>query len=137
MDFMRLFIINTNQQADKRYEQEMLKEQKCAAYRSTKDDIERIQKGDYVLLYSNGSGIIARGIADGRVRKQVDLGIEDDEYYMGLIEFYEYIKEIPYKKIKEILQKADSSFGKPFNKTALKFESPYSEKIWKEVCRYV
>lgn len=56
---MNLLIINTNKSSDQRYELEMVEGQKCAAYRSTKKEIESIQKGDKVLLYSNGIGIIA------------------------------------------------------------------------------
>ncbi len=50
---MSLFIINTNLQKDTRYEREMLQEEKCAACRSTKTDIQNIQKNDKVLLYTN------------------------------------------------------------------------------------
>lgn len=134
---MNLFIINTNKQADQRYEQEMIDEQKCAAYRSTKQVIEEIQKGDKVLLYSNDKGIIARGTATGRVMKQVDKGEIDAEYYMPLDDFYQYIKEIDYKLIVSIIQKADSSFARLFNVTSLKFGLPVSQKIWYDVIRYV
>lgn len=134
---MNLFIINTNKQANQRYEQEMIEEQKCAAYRSTKGEIGYIQKGDKVLLYSNRSGIVARGIADGEVKMKEDLGEIDAEYYMSLNEFYEYIKAIPFNKIRNILQKVDPSFAKPFGVTALKFSLPVSKEIWYEVNRYV
>lgn len=134
---MNLFIINTNKQADSRYEQEMLDEQKCAAYRSTKEEIADIAKGDRVLLYSNEIGIIARGIADGVVKKKEDRGIADDEYFMSLTEFYDYIKPIPYQKILSILQKAEPTFARPFNVTSLKFGPAASEKIWYDVNRFV
>ncbi|QOV10431.1 hypothetical protein [Viridibacillus arvi] len=127
---MNLFIINTNKQSNHRYEQEMIEEQKCAAYRTTKGTIEHIQKDDKVLLYSNLSGIIARGIADGELKKKEDKGEIDAEYYMSLNEFYEYIKPIQYKKIKTIL-------GRPLGSTSLKFSLPASKEIWDEVNRYV
>ncbi|WP_017381807.1 hypothetical protein [Paenisporosarcina sp. TG-14] len=134
---MNLFIINTNQQADQRYEQEMIVEQKCAAYRSTKKEIKYIQKEDKVLLYSNGIGVIARGIADGEVNKKEDLCETDAEYYMALNEFYGYIEAIPYKKMISIIRKSDSSFAKPFNVTSLKFSFPASIEIWDEINKYV
>lgn len=56
---MNLFIINTNFRKDKRYEQEMLSEKKCAAYSSTKFIIENIKSKDLVLLYTNQKGIVA------------------------------------------------------------------------------
>lgn len=134
---MNLFIINTNKQADHRYEQEMIDERKCAAYRSTKEDIEHVQKGDKVLLYSNGKGIIASGVADGNLKKKEDKGEIDAEYYMSLVDFYEYIEPIVYEKIRDILQKADPSFARPFNVTSLKFSLPASKDIWEMVNKYV
>lgn len=130
-----MFIINTNKQSDPRYEQEMLDNQKCAAYRSTKTVIEDIKIGDLVLLYGNKKGIIARGIADGVVRKKEDKGEEDAEYYMSLNEFSIYKEAITYNEIREIIQIAIPSFNKPFGVTALKFEYPASEVIWNEVCK--
>ncbi|RFU61112.1 hypothetical protein [Peribacillus glennii] len=134
---MNLFIINTNQKTDKRYEQEMIQEQKCAAYRSTKTHIESILPEDKVLLYCNGKGIVARGVADGRVKKKADNGENDAEYFMNLEEFYEYIKAVPYSKIRTILEQANPSFARPFGTTSLKFGHPASEIIWEEVCKYV
>ena len=134
---MKLFIINTNKQADIRYELEMISEQKCAAYRSTKSEINGIKKGDKVLLYSNQKGIIARGVADGLVKKKEDRGEIDAEYYMSLNEFYEYIKPIPYPKVRLIIETADSTFSRPFNVTSLKFDSPVSKEIWDGLCNYV
>lgn len=134
---MNLFIFNTNKSTDARYEQEMIDEQKCSAYRSTKGDIEYIQKGDKVLMYSNEFGIIVSGTGDGEVKKKADNGIVDDEYFMSLTGFYEYIKAIPNKRVVEILQKTDPSFARPFNVTSLKFTFPASEVIWNEVNKYV
>jgi L-cysteine desulfidase len=134
---MNLFIINTNRQASDRYELEMIDEQKCAAYRSTKGEIVYIQKDDKVLLYSNGKGVIAKGVADGEVKKKDDNGEVDAEFYMSLNEFYQYHKAIPYKDIRKILQDADPSFARPFNVTSLKFSSPASQEIWDEVSKFV
>ncbi|WP_397539816.1 hypothetical protein [Rummeliibacillus pycnus] len=134
---MNLFIINTNKSTDKRYEQEMIQEQKCAAYRSTKREIESIHKGDKVLLYSNKIGIIARGVADGKVKKKEDRGEIDAEYFINLDDFYQYIKSIPYDKIRLIAEKADPSFTRPFNVTSLRFDQPASILIWDEVCKYI
>ena len=134
---MNIFMINTKMSTDKRYEQEMIEKQKCSAYRSTKTEIELIKKGDKVLLYSNGKGIIARGTADGVVNKNEDRGEINAEYYMSLDDFYEYIKAIPYEKIRKIFKKVNPSFARPFNVTSLKFSEPGSLKIWDEVCKYV
>jgi len=134
---MNLYIINTNKSTDKRYEWEMIEEKKCSAYRSTKKNIEAIKKGDNVLLYSSGTGIIARGIADGVVKKKTDMEVVDAEYYMSLTDFYLLIKEIPHHKILSIIQKVKPDFKKPFTSTSLKFTYPESEGIWNEVSKYV
>ncbi|KEZ48806.1 hypothetical protein [Metabacillus indicus] len=134
---MNLIIINTNKSTNKRYELEMLEEQKCSAYRATKNEITQIRKGDIVLLYSNDRGIIASGKADGNLKMKPDNGEENAEYYMGLNEFYEYISDISYGKILSIIKKADPSFARPFNQTLLKFPLPNSAEIWHEVNKYV
>ncbi|HDR6309447.1 TPA: hypothetical protein QCU60_001269 [Bacillus cereus] len=134
---MSLFIINTNLQKDTRYEREMLQEEKCAAYRSTKTDIQNIQKNDKVLLYTNKKGIIARGIASGQLFMKDDNGEPNAEYYMPLIHFKELIKPIPSHKLRDILLLADPQEARPFNKTSLKFQEVVSEEIWKEICRYM
>ena len=134
---MNLFIINTNKSTNNRYEQEMIAEQKCSAYRSTKTDISDIKKGDKVLLYSNEVGIIARGTADGQLKRNEDNGEPDAEYYMELDEFYEYIRAIPYRRIVSILKKAHPGYSKPFNVTSLKFSMPASKEIWGEINKYV
>ncbi|MCU5584693.1 hypothetical protein OCF65_30625 [Bacillus toyonensis] len=134
---MALFIINTNLQKDTRYELEMLQEKKCAAYRSTKTDIQNIQENDRILLYTNKKGIIARGIASGQLLMKEDDGEPDAEYYMPLINFTELITPIPSHKLKNILSLADPQEARPFNKTSLKFREGVSEKIWIEICRYI
>ncbi|EEL40328.1 hypothetical protein bcere0020_22680 [Bacillus cereus Rock3-29] len=115
----------------------MLEEKKCAAYRSTKTDIQNIQENDRVLLYTNKKGIIARGIASGKLFMKEDNGEPNAEYYMPLINFTELIKPIPPHKLKNILLLADSQEARPFNKTSLKFREGVSEKIWREICRYM
>ncbi|MEM5644044.1 hypothetical protein AAHB52_30045 [Bacillus toyonensis] len=92
---MALFIINTNLQKDSRYECEMLEEKKCAAYRSTKTDIQNIQENDRVLLYTNKRNY-CKGIASGKLFMKEDNGEPNAEYYMPLINFTELIKPIPH-----------------------------------------
>lgn len=134
---MNLYIINTNLQKDVRYEREMLDEQKCAAYRSTKKEIELIEYDDKVLLYSNKKGIIARGIASGKVYKKDDNGEPNAEYYMPLREFKELIKPISPSILRNILILADPNEARPLNKTSLKFRADVTKVIWNEICRYV
>lgn len=70
----------------------MLLNAKFAAYFSPwKDRIDLVQPNDLVFLYSNGKGIIARGIATGVVEIS-DYGndgglYEDEQHYMHLNRF--------------------------------------------------
>jgi hypothetical protein len=134
---MNLYIINTNISTDERYEKEMLAEKKCAAYRLTKFDIERIEAGDTVILYSNQKGIVARGIASGKLFKKEDNDEPEAEYFMPLNEFTELIKSIVPRKLRNILKSIDPNENRPFNKTSLKFREDVSQAIWNEVCKYV
>lgn len=136
-NLMNLYIINTNLQKDKRYEQEMLNEKKCSAYRSTKFEIENIQSNDLVLLYTNKKGIVARGIASGVVNTQEDNGEPEAEYFMPLDDFYILIKPIPSNKLRDILTTCDPNEMRPFNKTSVKFKEGISQAIWDKVCMYV
>lgn len=65
----KVYIINTNKKSSGTVnELDMIRKEKCAAYYSPwKNRIDRIAPNDLVFLYSNGQGIIARGIATGVV----------------------------------------------------------------------
>ncbi|NMH73918.1 hypothetical protein HF078_12570 [Bacillus sp. RO2] len=84
----RVHILNTNKSYDKTCEEDMLRGQKCSAYFGHwKHLIETIKMGDLVFLYSNGNGIIARGVATGIVEIADYQGKENEEYYMHLDRF--------------------------------------------------
>ncbi|MEH7250422.1 hypothetical protein V7114_27085 [Neobacillus niacini] len=93
-ELRKTYIINTNltNRPGGETERDMLKNEKCAAYFSPwKERINQIQPNDLVFLYSNGTGIIARGIATGVV-EIADYMNEDglhinEEYYMYLNRF--------------------------------------------------
>ena len=66
----------------------MIQEKKAAAYYpGWREKIQKLQKGDCVFLYQNGIGIIAYGLADGKLRKKDYDGYTDYEYYMNLMDF--------------------------------------------------
>lgn len=115
----------------------MLSEKKCAAYRLTKFEIEKIKSKDLVLLYTNQKGIVARGIASGVVLSQADKGETNAEYFMSLDDFYIFIKPIPSVKLRDILTLCDPKEMRPFNKTSLKFNEGVSQAIWNKVCMHV
>lgn len=82
------FVLNTNSSNDSACTQEMIQEKKAAAYYpGWREKIQKLQKGDCVFLYQNGIGIIAYGLADGKLRKKDYDGYTDYEYYMNLMDF--------------------------------------------------
>lgn len=54
-----------------------------------REKIEKLQKGDTVFLYKSGAGIIACGIATGKLEMQDCDGHQNYEYYMKLDKFKE------------------------------------------------
>ena len=81
----------------------MLREQKAAAYYpGWREKIQKLQKGDTVFLYKNGTGIIAYGIADGKLQKAECDGHPDYEYYMHLDNFVELEAPISAAKMKKV-----------------------------------
>jgi hypothetical protein len=85
------YVVNTNWRHYREDDAAMLREKKVAAYFTPwKNKIERLRRGDHVFLYRSGSGIVAVGTADGKLRKAAYHGKpehEDEEYAMGLLDF--------------------------------------------------
>ncbi|MCD7034527.1 hypothetical protein LRR81_09775 [Metabacillus sp. GX 13764] len=99
---MKFHIINTNKTENPACEADMLENQKCAAYFGRwKKLITKIQRDDRVFLYSNGKGIIARGIATGQMETADYKGEPDEEYFMHLNDFQILQTPIPPSAIKQ------------------------------------
>lgn len=82
------YILNTNFANNKKHTEDMLREQKAAAYYpGWREKIEKFQKGDTVFLYKSGYGIIAYGIATGKLEMRDCDGHDNYEYYMKLDKF--------------------------------------------------
>jgi hypothetical protein len=77
-----IFIVNTNLAWSKTDYQDMLKNNRAAAYGDKRFGIERIKSGDNVLLYHSGTGVIAIGKAKGKVQKD-----ETKEEYWISVDF--------------------------------------------------
>ena len=96
------YIINTNLTHNQNCEQQMLQQEKCAAYYSPwKHYISLIRPNDLVFLYSNGKGIIARGIATGIVEIADHEGVPEAEHYMQLNSFTQLTIPMSPSAIKE------------------------------------
>lgn len=82
------YILNTNYSNNEQHTEDMLREHKAAAYYpGWREKIEKLQKGDTVFLYKSGTGIIAFGIATGKLEMQDCDGHHNYEYYMKLEKF--------------------------------------------------
>lgn len=87
---MKYYIINTNRKANPNGhdEETMLKEQIVSLYLDGhKENIDKLNDGDVVFLYSNQTGVIACGEVWGKTQKRD---------YKGLVQFknQEYYKNI-------------------------------------------
>jgi len=100
------FLVNTNWDIRHESTKEMLEEQKVAAYYGRKEKIEELSKGDKVFLYRRGLGIIAIGIATGKleIKEGPDNPKEDigEEYFMKLDEFKQLKAPLSASEIKKI-----------------------------------
>lgn len=84
----KTYVINTNQANNHNCESDMIKSSKCSAYCSPwKYYIDEIEANDFIFLFSNGNGIIARGIATGITELGDYEGNVDEEHYMNLDRF--------------------------------------------------
>lgn len=85
------YIVNTNYRNDSNDHEMMLKEQVAAAFFTPwKEKIARISKGDVVFLYQSGVGIVAFGVANGKLQKRAYQGNpehENEDFSMPLTKF--------------------------------------------------
>jgi hypothetical protein len=85
------YILNTNYRNDPKDHEMMIKEKRAAAFFSPwKEKIERISKGDVVFLYQSGVGIVALGVASGKVDKrpyQENPENQDEDFSTRLLKF--------------------------------------------------
>ena len=90
--------------------------------------IEKLQKGDTVFLYKSGSGIIAYGIADGKLVKKDCDGNKDYEYNMHLDNFTILKKPMSAAKMKELTKQ-----GFPFRTTIFYISEECKDIIINEI----
>jgi hypothetical protein len=96
-------ILNTNYSNNPIHTEDMLNEQKAAAYYpGWREKIEKFQKGDTVFLYKSGYGIIAYGVATGKLMKKDCDGYHNYEYYMKLDDFKQLKKPFCASEMKKV-----------------------------------
>ena len=100
------YILNTNHSNNPADDKDMINNQKAAAYfEPWKRNIEKLKKGDKIFLYRSSKGIVAMGIASGKLEKkpyQGDAKHKDAEYCMKLDKFKRLKKPLSASDIKKI-----------------------------------
>ena len=100
------YILNTNYSNDPTDDKDMIDNQKAAAYFDPwKRNIEKLKRGDKIFLYRSGEGIVAMGIASGKLEKKPWHGEDkhkDEEYCMELDKFKKLKKPLSASDIKKI-----------------------------------
>lgn len=123
------YVLNTNYSNNKNHTDDMINEQKAAAYYpGWREKIGKLQRGDTVLLYKSGYGIIAYGTADGKLEKKDCDGYKDYEYYMHLDDFTVLKKPLSASKMKELTKQ-----GFPFRTTMFYMSEECKDIIMKEI----
>lgn len=123
------YVLNTNYSNCKQHHEDMLKEHKAAAYcTGWKEKIEKLQKGDTVFLYQSGVGIVAYGIASGKLEKKDNDGIPDDEYFTSLDKFTVLKTPLSASRMKEITNQ-----GFPFRITMFTISEECKQLIMDEI----
>lgn len=102
------FLLNTNKSNNIDDQKRMLKEGRAEAFSEPwKDYIKKIKEGDIVFLYGNGEGIVAYGVATGKVENgyRYDDEKQDPSCYQILKEFKPLSKPIKANDIRKALDK--------------------------------
>lgn len=123
------YILNTNYANNGQHTKDMISEHKAAAYYpGWREKIKKLQKGDNVFLYKSGTGIIAYGVATGKLEKQDCDGHTDYEYYMKLDKFKEL--KIPFTASE---MKVITNQGFNFRQTMFSISEESRELLIKEI----
>jgi len=133
----KVYLVNTNKTNNAQNETEMITEEKVAAYFTPwKYFIDEIEAGDIIYLYSNGEGIIARGIATGIVELR-DVGNHvDGEHYMHLDRFEILETSLPSLKLSEIAKSlTDNDYSIKYNQTMIHLPYIIGLKVWQHITK--
>jgi uncharacterized protein YfkK (UPF0435 family) len=123
------YILNTNYSNNVQHTEDMLREHKASAYYpGWQEKIEKLQKGDTVFLYKSGTGIIAFGIATGKLEKQDCDGHPNYESYMKLDKFKKLKKPFSASEMKAV---ANQGFN--FRQTMFTISEESRDLLIKEI----
>jgi hypothetical protein len=96
------YILNTNFSNNRQDHEHMVAHGKAAAFYERKSVIDRLDAGDEVFLYQSGVGIVAFGVADGRLVVCDHDGDHDEEHHMLLREFKQVSPPLTAAQIKDV-----------------------------------
>ena len=123
------YILNTNYSNEKSDDKDMINNQKAAAYFDPwKRNIEKLKEGNKVFLYRPGAGIVAIGIASGKLERKPYHGEEkhrDEEYCMKLDKFEKLEQPLPAAEIKKI-----TGVNYRFRRTMFAVDKDSGDKLW-------
>lgn len=129
------YVVNTNLGNDSADDTAMLKEKKVAAFFAPwKLKIARLKRGDHIFLYRSGTGVIAVGKADGKLRKAAYHGKpehKDEEYAMNLLEFTLVDPPISAAEVKTIT----ANPGLVFRQTMFSLDPESGAKLYESACK--
>lgn len=128
------YILNTNYSNDPSDDEDMINNQKAAAYFAPwKRNIEKLKRGDKIFLYRSGEGIVAMGIASGKLEKKPWHGEDkhkDEEYYMRLDKFKRLKKSLSASEIKKI-----TGVNYRFMSTMFAVDKDSGDNLWEYISK--
>ncbi|OBZ10926.1 hypothetical protein [Bacillus sp. FJAT-26390] len=133
----KVYIINTNKTHNPNDEPLMLQNEKCAAYYTPwKYYIDTIEANDIVYLYSNDTGIIARGIATGIVETADYNGDVNEEHYMNLNRFERLATPLRADELTSVIRSvAGNDYKIQWNQTMILVAYPFGLKVWQYITK--
>jgi hypothetical protein len=128
------YLLNTNFGRHPEDDQDMMENQKAAAYFDPwKKNIEKLKKNDKVFLYRSGTGIVALGLASDKLEKQDyhhEKKYRDEEYFRKLDRF---------KLLKNPLSAADikkiTGINYRFMSTMFAVDKDSGDKLWEYILK--
>jgi len=128
------FILNTNYGKHPEDDRDMVEHNKAAAYFDPwKKNIVKLKKNDKIFLYRSGTGIVAMGLASGKLQKQDyhhEKQYPDEEYFMKLERF---------KLLKTPLSAADikkiTGINYRFMSTMFALDKESGDKLWEYILK--
>ena len=126
--------VNTNETYRPESKDFMLANECVVAQYDPKKQIDEIAKNDVVFIYQNRVGIIAVGIADGKVVIQNYEGKKGEQHLMHLTDFREVHPPIPPSTISEVARQSAGT-AVYFSRTVIHLSPELGEGLYGLIMR--